>query len=898
MGLLRPATPLSIIFFVAFVLLLLSTLSTPIIRAIPLGAFQGYNFGVFGYCKGTACSGFKIGYSTDGLFSGDANDDFELPSSTRHSLSAILIVHPVAAFLTLVCFCLAFAAHFHSPSHSPRYLLALLILTIPTLLVTLLAFLVDILLFVPHVQWGGWIVLAATILIIASSVVTCAMRRTLVSRKARKKRIEENADMSGANYYENLHQNRLMADELPKADSPPPMGGSTAGDKAAPQFAAYEMQRPETRSQDSTANGGAMMDGGRRSTDDSTPLNPARDPSVRSASTGGAGRRPYGPPGSEEMPPMPMGRPSMDSNGGMGGPRRPSRDQYGNLIGPAAAMGAMGVAAGHDLPPPGLRHEDSQGSLGSNRSNGGVPRGGRGSYGPPGRGYGQPRGGYGPPRGGSYGPRDGGYRGQAPPPGWRGGRGGYGGPPPQGMMGGGRGGMPRQGPPPGYAASGPVVDPYYTNPRSAPSPTMGMPPSDRPVQAAMQHHDEFVAGPAGQIGQAIEMDERTGSPPGHTSPTGHPQGFPMSVGEHEGHMSPNYGLRDSDGDVAGMVGLQQGRPEDPSMARMDSDRSGVLSLTSNYSDQAYVPPRAQWAPQQQQQQRHLGADAVSPMDSASSGPQSSNAMPSSNALPYSPVQASPTLPRQAHHAPKHVRNGSEAYYEDVDPRFAIDPASEVGSSHDQPGPLPSALTPGAGGYAGYNPQARMHSPNHLHPPSSRNIPSYVSGSASGGSTDNDHSTPASLLGEQQQQRTTRGQGLGGSGDGPADHSSYENLPEGARSPGEGSEASHFTSVSQRGINPNWRPGPGSAYAGSAMGAPSSASAVQRRREDVILNANPDFSLPGMGPSGRNAGGGRGRGGRGGPGMGMGAMRGVQRSPTNPTAMGLTPSGRYPNPTDI
>lgn len=61
---LRPATPLSIIFFVAFVLLLLSTLSTPIIHAIPLGSFQGYNFGVFGYCKGSQCSGFKLGYTT------------------------------------------------------------------------------------------------------------------------------------------------------------------------------------------------------------------------------------------------------------------------------------------------------------------------------------------------------------------------------------------------------------------------------------------------------------------------------------------------------------------------------------------------------------------------------------------------------------------------------------------------------------------------------------------------------------------------------------------------------------------------------------------------------------------------------------------------------------------
>lgn len=63
---LRPATPLFIILLVAFVLLLLSTISTPIIKAIPLGTYQGWSFGVFGYCKADTCLGPHIGYSTGG----------------------------------------------------------------------------------------------------------------------------------------------------------------------------------------------------------------------------------------------------------------------------------------------------------------------------------------------------------------------------------------------------------------------------------------------------------------------------------------------------------------------------------------------------------------------------------------------------------------------------------------------------------------------------------------------------------------------------------------------------------------------------------------------------------------------------------------------------------------
>lgn len=65
---LRPATPLAILLFVAFALLLLSVLSTPIIKAIPLGAYESddgfVNFGVFGYCKGNDCSSIEVGYDT------------------------------------------------------------------------------------------------------------------------------------------------------------------------------------------------------------------------------------------------------------------------------------------------------------------------------------------------------------------------------------------------------------------------------------------------------------------------------------------------------------------------------------------------------------------------------------------------------------------------------------------------------------------------------------------------------------------------------------------------------------------------------------------------------------------------------------------------------------------
>ena len=405
--------------------------------------------------------------SLDEIFT-DGNN-FNLPSSARKSLSSILIVHPVAAFLTLICLCLAGAAHFHSPSHSPRYLLALLILLLPTVLITLLAFLVDILLFVPHLNWGGWIVLAATIIIVASGVITCAMRRTLVSRKARKRRIAENAEMSGENFYN--RQNAAAAATTFSEPKPPAMNteakeltsGSSIAD-SGPTFAAF---RTNTRESD----------------DDRTPLNSRTAPSdIGTAVSGG------------------------DSFSSRSRPDNPRHDEFGNSL-PPMPYGPGG------RPPqdPRLRYQYSNSSMGSQR---GPPPPG---FGPRGRGGFPPRGGYG--RGGPYGhPR-------GPPPNGRGGPMGpmRGGPP--GMMGRGRGApMGYGGPPRGYDSYNLGLGPRPTPPPGVSYGDDGYdygapPPGPVPSPGPMRHQSP---GPIGMAvshdaepdGQAIEMRHQ----PRHMSP--------------------------------------------------------------------------------------------------------------------------------------------------------------------------------------------------------------------------------------------------------------------------------------------------------------------------------------------------------------------------------------------
>jgi len=189
-------------------------------------------------------------------------------------------------------------------------------------------------------------------------------------------------------------------------------------------------------------------------------------------------------------------------------------------------------------------------------------------------------------------------------------------------------------------------------------------------------------------------------------------------------------------------------------------------------------------------------------------------------------------------APRRPRvnsGGSDVYYEDVDPRFASDPEPVP--------PLPSM-------------------------PLNRPI------------QEESHVPPPLLTPGQPNQYRPDSMSL-------PQTNSYEDLP-GARSPAE-SEASNFTSVSQRGVNPNWRPGNGGEF--SSLG-PARRREHQVKR-DVLLAGNPDFEIPGMGGPGRT-GGNRGRGG-GGAGMRGAPMMmdvGPRRIPPA-SAVGAGADGRYP-----
>ena len=785
---LRPATPLAFLLAVALGLLVVTIISTPIINGIPLGSYEGINFGVFGWCKPDgSCSGFELGYDTSGLFSDSSDATFDLPTSTRTTLSTILVLHPVAALLTLIMLVLSIVAHFHSPAHSIRYLLFVFIISIFTLLAALLAFLIDVLLFVPHMAWGSFVALAAVIVIALCSIISCAMRRTLVSRKTRQRRIDANAEMSGENFYNRQAQSAATVNDsgaIVNADSPPPM----------PRQAIMPgMGGP----------GHEVKDAG--SSDEQIPLTAQSQADLQLSNQNQFGRN----------SPDVMMMSGANNSGMVGQPnRRPSlqRDAYGNII-PYAAPTSVSPLSSND----GYNRRASMDRM----NNASPAQRGRGGPGGPGgfRGRGGGPGPYGPPqgRGGPYGMQNGGRGGNYGPPG----RGGYGGPPPNGRGGRGgynqRGGFPGSGrgrtPPPGYRYD--QQDQYGGGGLSAPPPPPGafnnnmnnmnnmsmnnVNSSNNNMGGGNNYnaygHERSVSGdlPRAESPPPLPGMEDPIAPP---SPIG--QAFEMEASVPRPQQSR---FVEADDDIAGMVTLQQGRTA-----------ASVPENVSEVDGNTYVPPRAAWNSQQ---------------------------------------TSSPTSPSPVHGAAElggHIDShpsASGTYIEDVDPRFAEPP---------QPPPQQQQ-------------QPRNRNMN-------RNSNQYINNQPPSGPLQNPHiNVPPPII-------------------------SYDDIPQGSRSPAE-SERSNFTSISQRGINPRWNPppqammpgyGPGNGGRGGpggpggpGYGGPGGPRRPPMRdRNDVLLNSNPDFSLPGGSSVPRRPVG----GGGGGPGPGPSNLGGSGGA-------GMIPGSAYP-----
>ncbi|KAK6458093.1 SUR7/PalI family-domain-containing protein [Scheffersomyces xylosifermentans] len=165
-----------VLILIAFVFLLLATISTPVVSSFNLGKTAKYTYGIFGYCKiaKNVCSSATYPYSLSGV--DDSTDNWLLASGTRDTLAKIFILAPIALGFNFILLVVIFIAHFTSKT---VIILAIIINIISFLITTIVAVIV-IIVFYPNLGWTGWILIGAAACTLIS-IVFLALSATIGS---------------------------------------------------------------------------------------------------------------------------------------------------------------------------------------------------------------------------------------------------------------------------------------------------------------------------------------------------------------------------------------------------------------------------------------------------------------------------------------------------------------------------------------------------------------------------------------------------------------------------------------------------------------------------------------------------------------------------------------------
>ncbi|CCE90853.1 Rim9p TDEL_0B07240 [Torulaspora delbrueckii] len=182
---------------VALVFQLLPIVAVPISKELALATFYNSTYGVFGWCyitaNDTVCTPKRIGYvdlSVD--LSGQRR---VLPAFMDYSVTRLLVVHPLSFAITSLLWIMVLLILITSLGDSPRYLFVVALFSLPTFLFSLLCFLVDILIFISHLAWPGWLMLGATLCVATCCSLLWNLRRSVSIKKYEALHSEERVEV-------------------------------------------------------------------------------------------------------------------------------------------------------------------------------------------------------------------------------------------------------------------------------------------------------------------------------------------------------------------------------------------------------------------------------------------------------------------------------------------------------------------------------------------------------------------------------------------------------------------------------------------------------------------------------------------------------------------------------
>lgn len=156
-----------------------NTISVPITSHLYISEYNGYKFGVFGWCKqdGSICSPVRVGYSLDDILLLNDNEYLHLPNHAKYALSKLLLVHMLSFASVLVFWLFSLLTCVKRLHISRGILLFAVVWSMMTFMISLLGFLIDILMFASHITWSSWLVLVGAFCVAVSGFMLCLMIR-------------------------------------------------------------------------------------------------------------------------------------------------------------------------------------------------------------------------------------------------------------------------------------------------------------------------------------------------------------------------------------------------------------------------------------------------------------------------------------------------------------------------------------------------------------------------------------------------------------------------------------------------------------------------------------------------------------------------------------------------
>lgn len=177
MGLLFGCSTIVVAFsLISLAFLIIATITPPAVTAFGLAEADDYLFGALGYCSsdGTNCVTGNPSYTVSTL---TESTNWVMDDSARDTLAKILIVLPVAAFLTLVTFLLNLVSHFKVFGGSLAFYVVAFIFTLLAFIGSAIAAIITFLCFYPYVKWPAYLLIpAAALNLVSVPLVFFALR--------------------------------------------------------------------------------------------------------------------------------------------------------------------------------------------------------------------------------------------------------------------------------------------------------------------------------------------------------------------------------------------------------------------------------------------------------------------------------------------------------------------------------------------------------------------------------------------------------------------------------------------------------------------------------------------------------------------------------------------------